>query len=77
MQSVLILNTTFFCGFKKACFSFTVTASYKLIFNLLNFPAGVVPVGKVIEKDEDELKDYVGYYNDFWEKTFKKVGASN
>lgn len=50
----------------------TVTASYKLIFNLLNFPAGVVPVGKVIEKDEDELKDYVGYYNDFWEKTFKK-----
>ncbi|XP_078264499.1 vitamin D3 hydroxylase-associated protein-like isoform X2 [Rhinoraja longicauda] len=34
--------------------------------------AGVVPVGRVIEKDEDEMKDYVGYYNDYWEKTFKK-----
>ncbi|XP_069795037.1 fatty-acid amide hydrolase 1 isoform X2 [Narcine bancroftii] len=52
--------------------SLSVTSSYKIIFNLLNFPAGVVPVGTVTEKDEEELKDYVGYYNDYWEKAFKK-----
>ncbi|XP_067846150.1 fatty-acid amide hydrolase 1 [Heptranchias perlo] len=50
----------------------TSSSSYKIIFNLLNFPAGVVPVSTVMEKDEEELKDYVGYCNDYWDKTFKK-----
>uniref|UniRef100_UPI00398EC7E7 fatty-acid amide hydrolase 1 n=1 Tax=Pristiophorus japonicus TaxID=55135 RepID=UPI00398EC7E7 len=48
------------------------SASYKVIFNLLNFPAGIVPVSTVTEKDEEELKGYVGYCNDHWDKTFKK-----
>ncbi|XP_051867746.1 fatty-acid amide hydrolase 1 [Pristis pectinata] len=51
----------------------TVSSSSKIIFNLLNFPAGVVPVGMVTEKDEEELKDYVGYCNDFWDRSFKKA----
>ncbi|XP_072918952.1 fatty-acid amide hydrolase 1-like isoform X2 [Hemitrygon akajei] len=53
----------------------SVASSYKVIFNLLNFPAGVVPVGTVTEKDEEELKDYVGYCNDIWDRTFKKAVA--
>ncbi|XP_041064813.1 fatty-acid amide hydrolase 1 [Carcharodon carcharias] len=53
----------------------TATACYQVIFNLLNFPAGVVPVSTVTEKDEEELKDYVGYSNDLWDRIFKK-GAS-
>ncbi|XP_043554917.1 fatty-acid amide hydrolase 1 isoform X1 [Chiloscyllium plagiosum] len=50
----------------------TATASYKIIFNLLNFPAGVVPVSTVTEQDEEDLKSYVGYCNDLWDRTFKK-----
>ncbi|XP_062920592.1 fatty-acid amide hydrolase 1 isoform X1 [Mobula hypostoma] len=53
----------------------SVACSYKVIFNLLNFPAGVVPVGTVTEKDEEELKNYVGYCNDMWDRTFKKAVA--
>ncbi|KAM5127148.1 fatty-acid amide hydrolase 1-like, partial [Mantella aurantiaca] len=45
-----------------AAFSFT------MIFNMLNFPAGVLPVTMVTAEDEEELKHYKGYYNDLWDK---------
>ncbi|KAM3910013.1 fatty-acid amide hydrolase 1-like [Leptodactylus fuscus] len=47
--------------------------SYTLLYNVLHFPAGVVPVGTVITEDEEELKGYRGYSNDPWDKLFKKA----
>ncbi|XP_062919528.1 fatty-acid amide hydrolase 1-like [Mobula hypostoma] len=53
----------------------SAASSYMVIFNLLNFPAGVVPVTKVTTEDEKELMNYTGYQNDIWDKTFKKAVA--
>ncbi|XP_053325142.1 vitamin D3 hydroxylase-associated protein-like [Spea bombifrons] len=50
-----------------------VTISYTMLFNVLQFPAGAVTVSSVSEKDEEELKGYEGYYNDPWDKLFKKA----
>ncbi|XP_078075334.1 fatty-acid amide hydrolase 1-like [Mustelus asterias] len=50
-------------------------SSYTIIYNLLNFPAGVVPVTKVTQEDEEELMDYKGSINDSWDKTFKKAAS--
>ncbi|XP_059503972.1 vitamin D3 hydroxylase-associated protein-like [Stegostoma tigrinum] len=50
----------------------TVSSACNVIFNLLNFPSGVVPVSTVTEQDEEDLKSYVGYCNDLWDRTFKK-----
>ncbi|XP_075704413.1 fatty-acid amide hydrolase 1-like [Rhinoderma darwinii] len=47
--------------------------SYTMLYSLLNFPAGVVPVGSVTAEDEEELKHYRGYSNDPWDKLFKKA----
>ncbi|XP_063795595.1 vitamin D3 hydroxylase-associated protein-like isoform X1 [Pseudophryne corroboree] len=47
--------------------------SCTLLFNLLNYPAGVVPVGSVTAEDEEELKHYRGYSNDPWDKLYKKA----
>ncbi|XP_020391569.2 vitamin D3 hydroxylase-associated protein-like [Rhincodon typus] len=61
-------------AFKIGCAGkLSAASSYTIIFNLLNFPAGVVPVTKVTEEDEEELQLYNGYTNDFWDKTFKKA----
>ncbi|XP_038649962.1 fatty-acid amide hydrolase 1-like isoform X5 [Scyliorhinus canicula] len=51
----------------------SASSSYTIIYNLLNFPAGVVPVTKVTKEDEEELMNYHGYKNDSWDKTFKKA----
>ncbi|XP_072366784.1 vitamin D3 hydroxylase-associated protein-like [Scyliorhinus torazame] len=51
----------------------SASSSYTIIYNLLNFPAGVVPVTKVTKEDEEALKHYHGYKNDSWDKTFKKA----
>ncbi|XP_051788760.1 fatty-acid amide hydrolase 1 [Erpetoichthys calabaricus] len=51
----------------------TTAVSYTALYNLLDFPAGVVPVGRVTEKDEMELKNYKGFYEDIWDKLFKKA----
>ncbi|XP_068095698.1 vitamin D3 hydroxylase-associated protein-like [Hyperolius riggenbachi] len=48
------------------------TVSYTMLYNLLQFPAGVVPVGSVTAEDEEALKHYTGYDNDLWDKLFKK-----
>lgn len=42
--------------------------SFTMLFNILNFPAGVLPVTTVSAEDEEELKHYKGYYNDLWDK---------
>ncbi|XP_060685575.1 vitamin D3 hydroxylase-associated protein-like [Hemiscyllium ocellatum] len=60
-------------AFKLGCGGkLSAASSYTIIFSLLNCPAGVVPVTKVTEEDEEELQIYKGYINDFWDKVFKK-----
>ena len=39
-------------------FVLTVGASYTLLYNLLNFPAGSLPVTKVTKDDEASLQNY-------------------
>lgn len=45
-----------------------------MLYNLLNFPAGVVPVSTVTAEDEEELRHYTGNYNDRFDQLFKEVG---
>uniref|UniRef100_A0A3Q3DLQ2 Fatty-acid amide hydrolase 1 n=1 Tax=Hippocampus comes TaxID=109280 RepID=A0A3Q3DLQ2_HIPCM len=46
---------------------------YTAIYNLLNFPAGVVPVTTVTAKDEEELAHYEGLHRDHWDKLYKQA----
>ncbi|KAG8436964.1 hypothetical protein GDO86_007881 [Hymenochirus boettgeri] len=45
---------------------------FTMLFNILNFPAGVLPVTTGTAEDEEELKHYKGYYNDLWDKEIIK-----
>lgn len=56
-----------YCG-KLSCAS-----SPMILYNLLNFPAGVVPVSTVTAEDEEKLKHYKGNYQDYWDKVFKQA----
>ncbi|XP_060089290.1 vitamin D3 hydroxylase-associated protein-like [Heteronotia binoei] len=47
--------------------------SSTMLYNVLNFPAGVVPVTTVTEDDEEELQQYQGQYGDLWDKKLKKA----
>lgn len=49
------------------------TGTYTYLYNILNFPAGVVPVSTVTEKDEEKLTHYEGHYNDHWDNLIKKA----
>ncbi|NXI39866.1 FAAH1 hydrolase, partial [Galbula dea] len=51
----------------------SVAVSYTMLYNTLDFPAGVVPVTLVTDKDEEELKDYKGYFQDWWDRTLAKA----
>uniref|UniRef100_A0A8C7R6W3 Fatty-acid amide hydrolase 1 n=1 Tax=Oncorhynchus mykiss TaxID=8022 RepID=A0A8C7R6W3_ONCMY len=51
----------------------TSAVSYTIMYNLLNFPAGVVPVSKVTAEDEEELRHYKGNYGDLWDKLYRKA----
>ncbi|XP_077784895.1 fatty-acid amide hydrolase 1-like [Podarcis muralis] len=51
----------------------SVGASYTILYNYLDFPAGVVPVTSVTEEDEEELKSFRGHFNDMWDKVFAKA----
>lgn len=44
-----------------------------MLYNLLNFPAGVVTVSTVTADDEEELRHYNGIYQDRLDKLFKEV----
>ena len=48
--------------------------SSTLLFNLLNFPAGVVPVSTVTPADEILLKQFKGNFQDVFDRTFVQVG---
>ncbi|KAL7985124.1 hypothetical protein Chor_003694 [Crotalus horridus] len=50
-----------------------VATTYTHLYNVLNFPAGVVPVTTVTQTDEEELKHYKGHYGDFWDKRMKEA----
>ncbi|XP_070224222.1 fatty-acid amide hydrolase 1 [Bos mutus] len=51
----------------------TGAVSYTLLYNCLDFPAGVVPVTMVTAEDEAQLQFYKGYFGDIWDKTLQKV----
>ncbi|XP_070687938.1 fatty-acid amide hydrolase 1 [Pempheris klunzingeri] len=57
----------FYCG------KVTQVLSYTMTYNLLNFPAGVVPVSTVTTEDEEELRHYKGIYQDRWDRMFKEA----
>nr|XP_005894287.1 PREDICTED: fatty-acid amide hydrolase 1 [Bos mutus] len=50
----------------------TGAVSYTLLYNCLDFPAGVVPVTMVTAEDEAQLQFYKGYFGDIWDKTLQK-----
>ncbi|XP_078527810.1 vitamin D3 hydroxylase-associated protein-like isoform X1 [Lissotriton helveticus] len=47
-------------------------SSTTYLYNMLNFPAGVLPVTVVTEDDEEQLKQYKGHYNDHWDNLIKE-----
>ncbi|NXD40443.1 FAAH1 hydrolase, partial [Copsychus sechellarum] len=47
--------------------------SSTMLYNVLDFPAGVVPVSTVTEADEEELKLYKGCCDDPWDRTLKQA----
>ncbi|NXP76319.1 FAAH1 hydrolase, partial [Ramphastos sulfuratus] len=49
--------------------------SSTMLYNVLNFPAGVVPVSTVTEADEEDLKLYQGCCDDPWDHTLKQAVA--
>ncbi|XP_076871340.1 fatty-acid amide hydrolase 1 isoform X2 [Brachyhypopomus gauderio] len=57
------------------CGKLTNALSYTGVFNVLNFPAGVVPVTTVTAEDEALLTRYRGYFGDIWDKFFLKVNV--
>ncbi|XP_012577570.1 PREDICTED: fatty-acid amide hydrolase 1-like [Condylura cristata] len=46
--------------------------SYLSLFNVLDFPAGVVPVTTVTLQDEEDLVFYKGYYGDSYDRNFQE-----
>ncbi|XP_073708337.1 fatty-acid amide hydrolase 1-like [Garra rufa] len=55
------------------CGSIGSALSYTALYNLLNFPAGVVSVSTVTEEDEAQLSHYKGAHGDAWDKLFVKA----
>ncbi|KAM5266407.1 fatty-acid amide hydrolase 1 isoform 1-T5 [Hipposideros larvatus] len=50
----------------------TGAVSYTLLYNCLDFPAGVVPVTTVTVEDEAQMEHYRGYFGDIWDKVLQK-----
>ncbi|MCI4375046.1 hypothetical protein PGIGA_G00104510 [Pangasianodon gigas] len=67
------------CPMLGPAYSFNYTGklnsalSYVALYNVLNFPVGVVPVTEVTAEDEDQLKHYRGNFGDVWDKLFVKA----
>ncbi|XP_054428146.1 fatty-acid amide hydrolase 1 [Pteronotus mesoamericanus] len=47
--------------------------SYTMLYNCLDFPAGVVPVTTVTTEDEAQMEHYRGYFGDIWDKMLWKA----
>ena len=45
--------------------------TYTILYNVLNFPAGSVPVTKVTSEDEAKMADFP--CTEIWDRTIKKV----
>ncbi|XP_075895434.1 fatty-acid amide hydrolase 1 isoform X1 [Nelusetta ayraudi] len=56
-----------YCGKNSHAVSLT------MIYNLLNFPAGSVPVSTVTAEDEEKLRSYTGNYHDRFDQLFKEA----
>uniref|UniRef100_A0A5F8GEX5 Fatty-acid amide hydrolase 1 n=1 Tax=Monodelphis domestica TaxID=13616 RepID=A0A5F8GEX5_MONDO len=48
------------------------SVSYTVLYNCLDFPAGVVPVSTVTLEDELALEQYQGYFGDIWDQMLQK-----
>lgn len=57
----------------KAAGRATGAVSYTLLYNCLDFPAGVVPVTTVTAEDEAQMEHYRGYFGDIWDKMLQKA----
>ncbi|KAJ1169861.1 hypothetical protein NDU88_001749 [Pleurodeles waltl] len=68
-----MLGPAFNIGYPGRLFA---AVCYTVLFTILNFPAGVVPVGAVTEDDERQLKNYTSGYNDNWDTLMKKAVES-
>lgn len=44
-----------------------------MLYNCLDFPAGVVPVTTVTAEDEAQMEHCRGYFGDMWDKVLQKV----
>lgn len=55
------------------CGKITPILSYTSIYNLLTFPAGVVPVTTVTREDEEQMKNYKGFNQDQADVYFKQA----
>nr|XP_023410100.1 fatty-acid amide hydrolase 1 [Loxodonta africana] len=51
----------------------TGAVSYTMLYNCLDFPAGVVPVTTVTAKDEAQMEHYRGYFGDIWDWMLQKA----
>uniref|UniRef100_A0A8C7BKK7 fatty acid amide hydrolase n=1 Tax=Neovison vison TaxID=452646 RepID=A0A8C7BKK7_NEOVI len=65
-----VLAPAFFTGYSNMTLD---VSSYSSPYNVLNFPAGVVPVTTVTLQDEEELAFYKGYYKDTSDKCFREA----
>ncbi|XP_015668041.1 vitamin D3 hydroxylase-associated protein [Protobothrops mucrosquamatus] len=65
-----VLGPAFFLGYPSKILG---AISSTMLYNALNFPAGVVPVTTVTEADEEEMAQYQGLYGDSWDRTLKKA----
>ncbi|CAK6442788.1 unnamed protein product [Pipistrellus nathusii] len=64
------LDPAFYIGYPAKVLS---SSSYTSLYNLLDFPVGVVPVTTVTLQDEEELAFYKGYYGDSNDRNFKEA----
>ncbi|XP_032970623.1 vitamin D3 hydroxylase-associated protein [Rhinolophus ferrumequinum] len=64
------LDPAFYIGYPAKAGEST---SYTTLFNLLNFPVGVVPVTTVTAQDEEEMTFYKGYYGDSYDRNFSEA----
>lgn len=51
----------------------TGAISYTVLYNCLDFPAGVVPVTTVTVEDDAQMEHYKGYFGDIWDIILKKA----
>ncbi|XP_036304350.1 vitamin D3 hydroxylase-associated protein-like isoform X2 [Pipistrellus kuhlii] len=64
------LDPAFYIGYPAKA---SKSSSYASLYNVLDFPVGVVPVTTVTLQDEEELAFYKGYYGDSNDRDFKEA----